>query len=213
VRAQIFRKLFLVAPLSDRHGAESHVPRKLDAKMPEAANTLHGNQISATQASIAKSVVRCNTSAQERGGFYGSELIRNGSDAARFRNHHFRISAVRGYSRYDGVLTLHHVSASARFAHSVLTAEEADANPLTGFPSGHSAAQCLNAANDFMPRNARQLQTRVDARDRGRIGVTDSAGFHADANLTGSRFRNRPLHYAKNARSRDFDCFVCVFHL
>jgi len=63
-----------------------------------------------------------------------------------------RADGIRGYSRYDGVLTLHHVSASARFAHPVFTAEEADTNPLTDFPFGHSAAQCLNAANYFMPR-------------------------------------------------------------
>ena len=85
------------------------------------------------------------------------------------------------------VLTIHNVSASARLAHSVFAAEEADTNPLTDFPSGHSAAQGFNAAHDFMPRNARQIQTRVDARDRGRIGVTDSACFHPNPNLSRSR--------------------------
>jgi hypothetical protein len=37
-----------------------------------------------------------------------------------------------------------------------------------------------------MPRNAQQLQTRVGAHDRSRIGVTDSTGFHPNPNLTGS---------------------------
>jgi hypothetical protein len=66
--------------------------------------------------------------------------IRNGSDAARFSDHHFRISSIHGYSGYHGVLTIHNVSASARFARPVFAAEEADADPLTDFPSGHSAA-------------------------------------------------------------------------
>jgi hypothetical protein len=179
---------------------ESHVLRKLDAKMPKATNALHSDQVSAAQASVAKSVVGCDTGAEERGGLYGTELVRNGSDAVRFSNHHFRISTIRGYSRYGRVLTLHHVSASARFAHRVFTAEEADTDTLTDFPFGHSAAQCLNAANYFMPRNARQSQARVATRDRGCIGVTDSACFHENPNLTCSRFREWPFHYSKDAR-------------
>jgi hypothetical protein len=191
---------------------ESHVPRKLDAEMPKAANALHSDQISAAQASVAKSVVGRNTRAEERGGLYGSELVRNGSDAVRFSNHHFRISTIYSYSRCDGVLTLHHVSASARFADTVFTAEKADTDALTDFPFGRPTAQGLNATNYFMPGNPWQFQSRVYARDRGRIGVTDSAGFHANSNLTGSRFRNWPFHYSEHAGRRDFYCFVRVFH-
>jgi hypothetical protein len=166
------------------------VPRELDTKMPKATNALHSDQISSAQAGVAKSVVGRNTRAEERGGFCRAELIRNESDAARFSDHHFRISSIHGYARYNGVLTIHNVSASARLAHPVFAAEEADTDALTDFPSGHSAAQCLNAANYFVTRNARQSQARVGAGDRGGIGVTDSAGFHANANLTGSRLRN-----------------------
>ena len=152
--------------------------------------------------------------AQRRGAASAErELVRNGSDAARFSDHHFRISSIHGYSRCHGVLTIHDVSASARFAHSVFAAEEADTNPLTDFPSGHSAAQGFNAAHDFMPRNARQSQTRVDARDRGRIGVTDSACFHPNPNLTRSRLGDWPFHYSKHAGFGDFHCFVCVSHV
>src|SRR4029077_1828671 len=197
VRAQVFRKSFLVGSTSDGDSPESQVPRKLDAKMPKAANALHSDEISPAQTSVAKSVVGCNTGAEQRGRLHGSELVRNGSDAARFSNHHFRVSAVHGYSRYDGVLTLHHVPASARFAHSVFTAEEPDTNPLADFPPRNACAQRSDAANDFMPRNARQFQTRVDAGDRGGIGVTDSASFHANPNLARSRFGDLPFHYSK----------------
>ena len=51
-----------------------------------------------------------------------------------------------------------------------------------------------------MPRNARQSQTRVNARDRGRIGVTDTAGFHANPNLTDSRLGDRSLDNSESAR-------------
>ena len=40
VRAKVFRKLFLVASTPDCDATESHVPRKLDTKMPKAANAL-----------------------------------------------------------------------------------------------------------------------------------------------------------------------------
>ncbi len=164
---------------------ESHVPCKLDAQMSKATNALHRNQISAAQAGVAKGVVGRDTRAEERSSFCGTELIRNGSNAARFSNHHFRISSVHGYARCYGVLTIHSVTAPARFAHPVFAAEEADTDPLTDFPSGHSAAQSFNAADDFMPRNAREFQTRVGAGDRRGIGVTDPACFHADSHLAG----------------------------
>jgi hypothetical protein len=95
---------------------------------------------------------------------------------------------------------MHHVSASARFAHPVCAAEEADTDPLTDFPFGHPVAQGVNAANYFMPRNARQIQTRVDAGDRGRIGVTDSTCFHPNPDLPRSRLRDGPFYNSKRAR-------------
>jgi len=50
-----------------------------------------------------------------------------------------------------------------------------------------------------MPRNARQVQTRVDARDRGGIGVTNSAYFYPNPNLAGARFGYCSLDNAKTA--------------
>ncbi len=110
-------------------------------------------------------------------------------------------------------MTIHRVSTSARFAYPVFAGNEPDANPLTDFPSGYSAAQRFNAAYNFMSRNARQIQTRVGARDRGRIGMTDSAGFHPNANLTCSGLRDRAFHQSEHAWGRDFHCFVCIFRL
>src|SRR6266436_6163798 len=208
MRAQILRKLLLLASAPDCDSMESHVPRELDTKMPKAANALHSHQISAAQAGVAKSVVGRDTRAEERRGLCGSELVRNGSDAACFSDHHFRISSVDGDSRRHGVLTIHKVLASARFAHPIFATHQADTDPLTDFPSGHSAAQGFNAANYFMPGNARQLQTWEGAGDRGRIGVTDSACFHPNPNLTRSRLRNGPFDHAKNPGCGDFHCCV-----
>jgi hypothetical protein len=181
--------------------------------MPKAANALHADQISTAQTSVTKSVVGRDTRAEERSSFCGTELIWNGSDAARFSDHYFRISSVDGYARCYGVLTIHSVTAPARFAHPVFPGDQADTNPLTDFPSGHSAAQSFNAANNFMPGNTRQFQTRVGAGDRRGIGVTDSTCFHSDSNLTWTRCGYGTLDNAENARCRHFDGFVRFGHL
>src|SRR2546422_76242 len=96
-------------------------------------------------------------------------------------------------------MTIHNVSPSAGFARPVFAAEEANTDALPDFPSGYSVAQRFNAAHNFMSRNARQIQTRVGARDRGRIGMTNSAGFHPKPNLTCSGLRDRAFHYPKHA--------------
>jgi hypothetical protein len=136
---------------------EAHVPRKLDTKMPKTTNTLHSDQISTTQAGVAKSVVGRDPRAEERGGFRRPEIIGDRRDAARFSDHRFRISSIHGDSRHHGILTIHNVAASAWLAHSVFPAEEPHTDPLADFPSGHSAAQGFNAANHFMTWNARQV--------------------------------------------------------
>ncbi len=138
--------------------------------------------------------------AQRRGAASAErELIRNGSDAARFSDHHFRISSIYCYSRYRRVLAIYDVSAPARFAHPVFSGNEADTNPLTDFPSGHSATEGFNAANHFMSGNTRQSQTGVDSHHSGRIGMTDSACFHPNPDLTRSGLGDLPFHYSKHA--------------
>jgi hypothetical protein len=189
------------------------VPRELDTKMPKSADTLYSDEISAAQAGVSKRVVGRDARAEQRGGFCRTQLVGNGSEGACFGNHHFRISTIRGYSGYHRVLTIDDVSSPARFADAVFAGNEADTDSLADFPSGNSAAQGVNAANDFMSGNARQFQTRVDAGDRGGIGVTDPACFHPNPNLTRSRLRDLPFHYSKHAGCGDFHRFVCIFHL
>ena len=91
-------------------------------------------------------------------------------------------------------------------------AEEADADPLADFPSGHSAAQGFDAADDFMARDARQLQPRVGAADRGCIGVANATGFYSNPNLTRSRLRDWPFGCSKHARRGHFHCLVGASH-
>jgi hypothetical protein len=210
---QLLRELRLLASASDCDSTESHVAGKLDTKMSETANSLDGDQITPAQAGVAKSVVSRDPRAQKGSGIYGGEFVWNGSNPARLRDHDFRVSSIDRYSRCDCVLTIYDVSPSAGLARTVFAAKEANTDALTGFPSGHSTAQRVNATYDFMARNAGQFQTRVGPRNRGRIGMTNPAGFDANSNLTGPRLRHRAFHYAKHARFGDFDCSVCFLHL
>jgi hypothetical protein len=54
---------------------ESHVPRELDTEMPKAANALHGDQISAAQARVAKGIVGGDPRAEQRSGICRAELV------------------------------------------------------------------------------------------------------------------------------------------
>src|SRR5580704_12317471 len=213
VRAQVFRQLFLVTSTPDCDSTKSHMPGKLDAKMPKSTNALHGDKISAAQAGVAKSVVSRDTCAKQGGGFGGLELIWNRADAARFSDHYFRIPSIRRYSRYHRVLTIHDVSTPARFAHPVFSCNEADSNPLSDFPSRHSTAQGFHTADDFMSRNTWQSQAWVSASDRGRVGVTDSTCFHSNPNLARPGFRNCSFDNVKAVRCRDFDRPIRFCHL
>src|SRR5437899_3056652 len=107
---QILRELLLPASASDCDSTESHVAGKLDTKMSETANSLHGDQITAAQAGVAKSVVGRDPRAEKRSGIYGGEFVGNGSDPARLRDHAFRVSSVDRNSRRDCLLTIYDVS-------------------------------------------------------------------------------------------------------
>src|SRR5262245_37503295 len=106
------------------------MPRKLDTKVSKAANALHSDQISAAQTSITKSVVGCNPGTQERSRLRGSQFVRNRSNTARFSDHHLRISAISRDSQYHRMLTIHRVSASARFAYPVFARDQTNTDTL-----------------------------------------------------------------------------------
>jgi hypothetical protein len=155
------------------------------AEISKATNALHSDQISAAQAGVAKSVVGCDPRTEE-GRLLPTRAHPEGNLCRALPRSVLPHILHYGDSRYHRVTTIHHVSASAWPAHSVFAAEEPDTNSLTDFPSGRSAAQAFNAANNFMLRNARQLQIWVRACDRGCIGVTNSVVFQPNPNLSRS---------------------------
>src|SRR5713226_4046166 len=111
MRAQLLCQLRFFRSVIDGHGAEPHAPGKLNSQVSKPADPLNANQIARAQASVAQSVVRRYTSTEERGGFRGRELIRNGSERSCFGNHHLGITAVGSDSRNDGVQAVRKISA------------------------------------------------------------------------------------------------------
>jgi len=69
VRAQIFRKLFLITSAPELRQCGTPCAVQTGPQVPKAANALHGDQISTAATRIAKSVVGGNPRAEKRSGF------------------------------------------------------------------------------------------------------------------------------------------------
>ena len=211
--AQVRRKLLLLAPAPECDRTESHAARELDAKMPEAANALHCDQIPTAKAGIAKCVVRRDARAKQRSCLNRGELVWNRRDAARFGDHHLGIAPIDAEPRYHRVLTVHNVPASTGFAHAVFTAEEAHTDSFADFPLGDAATDGVDAAHNLMARHARQRQPRIRAADCSGIGVTDAARLHSNSDLADRGLRDRPFDDLQLARFGHFNRSVPGRHV
>jgi hypothetical protein len=80
-------------------------------------------------------------------------------------------------------LTVNEISASARVAGKVMTAVPSDADPLARLPVGDIGANGVDAAGDFVPRNAGILNAGPIAFFHERVAVADAAGFDLNAHL------------------------------
>jgi len=97
------------------------------------------------------------------------------------------------------VPAVHEVAISAKLAISARTAEKTHSNALTNRPALDTGAKSIYPPDCFMPGNARPIDGEQTIHSTG-IGMADSAGFNADAHLTGGGLRNRPLDYTERAR-------------
>jgi hypothetical protein len=88
------------------------------------------------------------------------------------------------------VRAVHEVAALTRFTFAVLSAKETYTDSLPDFPIGNVGSNGVDAADDLVPRHAWKSKTRERSFDRCHVGMTDAAGFHADAYLRGPWFTN-----------------------
>src|SRR5205823_384078 len=78
-------------------------------------------------------------------------------------------------------------------------AEPADAHAVAGLPLAHGGADLVDAAGDLVAGDARQCKSRKLPALYERVAVTDSTGFHLDADLSGGRIRHVALHQLERA--------------
>jgi hypothetical protein len=76
-----------------------------------------------------------------------------------------------------------------------MSAEKADTDPLTQAPPLDAAPERVNSADRLMAWHARIGEPWSPAFDRERIGVANTAGFYANANMPWRRLCHRQLHH------------------
>jgi hypothetical protein len=177
--------------------------------MPEAANAKHRDDLAGSHARVPQSVERGYSRAHQRPGIHCADLIRYQCQRNCRRHHVLRVAAVTGDARDRTIYqTQIEVPAAAGIAISTVPAEPTYADAVADLPAFHAVAQRIHHARDFVPGNARILNTGKQSLLREHIAVTDAAGLHLQAHIAPAGLRNfafddfkRPvgfgnLHYA-----------------
>src|SRR5262249_28721375 len=100
----------------------------------------------------------------------------------------------------------------ARVADTAVSSEIADADSLAELPAPHSGAERIDLSDDLVARDSRELEAREATRDGEDVGVANSAGLHAKADLPGAGFEDRFVDHLEAARRDDLDGPVCLAH-
>src|SRR5262252_9117863 len=75
VRSQLPDERILVGAPADGYRVEAHLTGALDAEMAEAADALHGNQITCSRSRVAQRVVDGDTRAKQRSRFRARKIV------------------------------------------------------------------------------------------------------------------------------------------
>jgi hypothetical protein len=96
---------------------------------------------------------------------------------------------------------------------TVVATENADAHSLSNTPLRYGGADCFDVPCHLDSRHPRKAETRKFTLDRYRVGMTDSAGFNPDQNLSLTGLRYRSFSNAKFTALCDFECFIRVLYM
>src|SRR5438046_1729973 len=117
------------------------------------------------------------------------------------------------------ILAVAKISATTRETRTVVAAVPADADALPLLPLGNTVAQFIDDARDFMPWNARILNSGPRALFREHVTVADAAGLHLDEHVSCAWLRNLSLDNLEiGSRLRNLghlhwcDCDSCSCH-
>jgi hypothetical protein len=94
VRAELSRKFGLVRPTSDSGDLKSHVPRILNAQMPEPTDPQYGDKVARFGRGVAERAECREAGAQQGCGIYSGEIVGYRHEPARFGDQHLRVAAI-----------------------------------------------------------------------------------------------------------------------
>ncbi len=106
------------------------------------------------------------------------------------------------------IAQFHEVTATAWFALSAVTVEEADADPVAHTPGGHTGPNGFDLADNLMPRHNRFRRISPHPLYREGIGVADTARLHPQPHLTRVRFPSSPLDQLELPLAGNLECAI-----
>ena len=110
-------------------------------------------------------VIGRHSGAQQRSSFGRREQVGDSRECMLVGDHDFGVTAVAGNTGDRLILAIHEVAASAGLAVTAVAAEKSDADSLTDFPVRDALTEGIDLADDFMARNARELNTGSEPLD------------------------------------------------
>ena len=175
----------LVLPSRDGNGVESHFGGELDAEVPEAPDSLHGDEIAGAGGRVTEGIEGGEAGAHERGCFLGSEGIGDAGESGDMGDDVRGVAAILGEA-CDAVFgeAAQKVAAAAVGTVAAVAGVPADADAIADFPVGAGgkwAAYRVNDAGEFVTGDHRVSGTREVAGDSEGVAVADAAGLDADA--------------------------------
>src|SRR5262249_8976406 len=209
--AELFRQFRLVGATVNRRDLEPHVPSILHTQMTKAADTEHSNKIPGLRRCVSQGAERRDPRTQQRRRIDGRQVLRDGHEPARRRNHDFGISAIMMNAGKFLVAAVHEIAIAAELAIAARAAEKPDTHALTDGPALDTGTKRIDPPDDLMAGNARPVD-RKQAFHRAGIRVAHPASLDANAYLVWTGIKKRLSYFRELSRSRDLDRSVCCVH-
>src|SRR5208337_2752650 len=192
--AQFPRQRLLVAPAIDRDGAKALPRGELDPEMPEAADTVDGDEIAGAGAAVAERIERGDAGAKQGRRLDRVEIVGRMRDRGGPSHHVRGVAAVPG----DAADLGHCFAGEGRVAPAMPAiaagaAKPSDAGPVADLEALDAKAERVDDPHDLVPGHARVLDKREQLLDGHGIAVADAAGDDPDAKLLGPRLRQVAL--------------------
>src|SRR5262245_35689319 len=193
VGAQFSREGFLILSSTDRDRFEAHLSRVLNPQMSEPADAVDGNHIAGARAGISQSVEDSDARAHERPCLLGRQFFRNRSERLLRGNHVLGVPAIEIYAGDFPVDAHREIASPAVVTSETVSTVPTDANALTRFPGGDTAADCIETSRDLMTWHTRVLESWPPTFFHKHVAMANAAHLHLHPHLSGTGLRNVAL--------------------